>query len=320
MNPKVWKYAVLALIIPVIAGCGNQVKEVPKTVAEINGQKISASELLEESYRKAGKQVLTGMIERQILIQWAKDDGVPVDDKQLTALIDIEKEIGSYDQQAEIYGEKQVKEEMKAVQAMINIVKKSGKITDKELKEGYERYKKGLFEHGDQKQIEAVLGQDKSKLDTLVTDLKGGMKLYEAGIKNGLIFAGQPSPRRIWIDVDSKGEAPEIMSALKATKAGEVSEPLKLGGAQGPSQYIVFRVIAERPKASKTFDEAKSTLEAMLCRDYFMGNPDMQKQFIEKKKSAKITITDKNLEDAAYGFKYAQETPQAALPMMPPQK
>lgn len=318
MNARMFKYAAIAVIIPVIAGCGKQVKDVPKSVADVNGKTITASALLEESYRKAGKQILTSMIEREILLQWAKDDGVPVDDKQVTALLEASKREGSYDQQVEILGENLLKQEMAGIQARINIVKKDGKVTDKQLQEAYNQVK-SIFSHGAQKQIEAVVAQDKAPLEKFLADVNGGMSTKEAAIKNNVAIPGSSGPRKMWMDIERKGEAPEIVEAMKSTAVGAMSKILTIKSPQKnmPDQYLVFKVLSERPKEDKTFDQAKSEVENMVCQQAFQMDPDLQTKFNDKKKAAKITVSDKNLSDVIFTFKYPQDMSSMMMGGMP---
>jgi hypothetical protein len=316
MNARFFKYAAIAVVIPIIAGCGGkQVKDVPKTVAEVNGKSISSSALLEETYRKAGKQILTSMIEREVLLQWAKDDGVPVEDKQVTSMIETSKRDGSYDQQVELLGEKLVKDEMTGIQARVNIVKKAGKVTDEQLKAAYQQVKT-VFSHGPQKQIEAVVSPDKAKIEAIIADVAKGMTMQEAAYKNGAVMPGTTGPRKMWMDTERKGESPEILDAMKSTAVNSLTKVLTLKSPNMPSQYLVFKVLAERPKEDRTFDQAKGDIENMVCQQAFQMDPDIQKQFNEKKKAAKISVTDPNLKDVMFTFQYPQEQSPMMMPGM----
>lgn len=315
MNLRIFKYAAIAVLIPVIAGCGKQVAEVPKSVATVNGVSITSSALLEESYRKAGRQILTSMIEREIMLQWAKEEGVPVTDEQLDKLIEFHKRDGNLDEQLEAFGEKLLRAELSSLQAKINVVKKDGSVTEEQLKEAYNQLKSALS-HGDQKQIEVVVSPDKEAMQKFLDDVNEGMSIKEASAKNGI-----SDPRKVWMDIAKEGESKEILDAMKNTNVGEMTKlvPLKAGEDDANTQYLVFKVLAERPKEEKTFEQAKDEIEIMVCQQAFMMDPKYQTKFNEKKKTADISITDKNLDDVLFTFKYPQEMPMfGGMPGMMP--
>ncbi len=102
----------------------NPSREFRGTVATVNGQPITANELTAQLVRDSGPKSLSSLIEQSIIMQWAKDEKVPVTDAEINAQIDTLKRDGMYEDQVKAVGEEGLKSMLQMRQAMINLQEK----------------------------------------------------------------------------------------------------------------------------------------------------------------------------------------------------
>ena len=306
--------ATVVLATAVLTGCGNNnPPNVPSSVANVNGKPIQSKKYLTELSAKFGKEMITSLIEQQILMGWAEKEKVPVTDQQVNKQIEILKKRGVYDDQVALLGEDTFKSELEAMQARANIATKLYKIDDKQLESLYNA-SKDQFTHGAMKKLEIIVSPEKSKMDEALKELKAGTTFDEAAAKYLTSPFGPKASIKVWIDEKQKGRIPEnIVAAVSKTDLNSFGEVVELpGGTKGaPSQFMVFKVVATRPAEDISFKDAKEELTYSAALQRAQTDPDFQAQFDKEKKDAKIDINIKEFKDISYKFKYpAQPMPQ----------
>lgn len=301
----------------VLSGCGTKVPGVPNTVATVNGQPISAADYLGQISRRVGQDVLTNMIEQKIVIQWAKDENVPVTEEQVKKQIDILKRDGIYEDQVKFMGEDGLKSEITAMQARVNVAKKMVKIPESELQSIYDSMK-DRYVHGPRKQVALVINSDKNKVEE-------AEKKIEAG-KDFDSVAGQFTDRRfmmrgiikLWVSENQPGMPPPLAEAAKNTSVGKTSKMFTISQPSQPNQYVILKVLREQPKADLKPADVKDELENAAAMQKSQMDVDFQKALNNKKKEAKIEVGIAEFKDIVQSFK---NPPEPAPSMMgPPQR
>lgn len=304
---------VIAIFAAVLAGCGGtKVTGVPDTVATVNGEKITASDYLGDLNRRVGQQVLTNMIEQKIVIQWAKDEEVPVTENQITEQINILKRDGIYEDQVKMMGEDGIKSEIEAMQARINIAKKLYKPNKNDISMIYTTMK-DRYVHGPRKQAAVIINSDKKKLDKAAAALKEGKDLDEtAAIYSDARFSMQ-GPIKIWIDEKNTNGLPDaFVKTAKNTKEGEVSKVFSITMPSQPTQYAVMKIIAEQPKLDLKEKDVKEELENYAAMQKASSDPDFQKKLNQKKKDAKVAVNIDQYKSIVHSI----NNPPEPMPMM----
>ena len=321
MRKAAFVVIVIAIIAAVLSGCGGtKVPGVPDTVATVNGEKISAASYFEDLNRRLGQDVLTNMIEQQIIIQWAKDKDVPVTEKQIDKQIDALKRDGTYDDQVKTMGESGVKSEIEALQARINVAKKLYKPTDKDIDMIYSTMK-DRYVHGPRKQAALIINPDKKKLEEAAKELKKGKDFDEvAGAYTDRRFMMRGTIK-VWVDEDkTNGLPPALVEAAKDTKDGETSKIFSIGMPGQPTQHAILKVVQEQPKSDLKQKDVKDELENFAALQKAQSDPDFQKQLNAQKKKAKIEVNIDQYKSIVQGFKNPPEPmPTMGMPQPAPQ-
>lgn len=307
-------WAAFVGVAVILTGCGKSCKisQVPDTVAKVNGEGIPASKYLDMTSRRSGREILTNLIEQQVILDWAKKEGVPPTDKQINGQIDVLKRDGVYDRQVKLIGEDAVKSELRAMQARINVAKKISKVTDQELKAAYDMMKQ-RYVHGPRKYVALIINTDKKKVEDAAKAVKGGESFDEAANKyTDKRFTMGGGPIEIWVAEGQQGLPKELAAAAKATKKGEVSNVFPLGQPGMPTNYAILKVTDEQPKSNLQLKDVKGEVEDAAALQKSQMDPKFTEELNKKKKDAKISIDIPYLKDVADTIK----NPPEAAPMM----
>lgn len=321
------KKTALVVMVAVVAGAaifafsgcgGTKVEGVPDTVATVNGQSISSANYLSELHRRIGQDVLRNMIEQEILIQWAKDEKVPVTDEQMKKQIEVLKRDGAYDDQVQYLGEEALKRELTAMQARINLAKKNSDVSEDEVKEAYEAMK-ARYVHGPRKRVAIAISSKKSDMKKLKDAVKGGKDFEEATME----FSNSPfitrGSAKMWVEEDKMALTPELTEAANKTKNGELSDVFTLAMETAPTQYAVLKVVDEQKKANPSFKDVKGEVEDMVALNKSRMDPDFQTEFNERKKKAKIDVGITEYKSIVQSFKNPPEPMMMGGPQPAPQ-
>lgn len=314
----IWIAAVGVAVI--LTGCGKScnVADVPdKTVATVNGQGIPSSKYLDMTSRRAGREVLTNLVEQQIVLDWAKDEGVSPTDKQIKQQIEVLKRDGVYDRQVKLLGEDTINSELMAMQARINVAKKVSKVTDQELESAYDMMKQ-RYVHGPRKYVALILNTDKKQVEDAAKAIKGGQSFDEAAAKySDKRFSMGGGAIEIWVAEDQQNIPKELISAAKATKIGEVSKVFSLGQPGQPTNYAILKVTQEQPKANLKLKDVKSEVEDAAALQKSQMDPKFTEELNKRKKEAKISISIPYLKDVADSVNNPPEVAEG-MPMPQP--
>ncbi len=308
---------VAALVVAVVAvavlvGCGTKVAGVPDTVASVNGQSISSGEYLGQISRRFGQDMLRNMIEQKIVLQWAKEEKVSPTDEQIDKQIETLKREGSYDDQVKYLGEDGLRNEVRAMQARINLARKTLTPTEEEIKQTYDAMKQ-RYVHPARKQVAIIINSKKSDVEEAAKKLKAGENLDQVSAQYSNRQFSMRGPIKIWVDDSQAGLPQELSQAAKKTKEGGVCKPFALTPPGSPTQYAVLKVLHDQPKANTPLSKVKSEVEDTLLFQKSQSDPDFVNALNERMKDAKVEVNIDQFKDLVYQFKNPPE-PQMMMP------
>lgn len=287
-----------AVVLPFV-GCGNRSAGIPGTVASVNGKAIKADQFVQGASLQAGEQVLSRLIEQQIVLDWAEEEKLAPTKEQIAKQIDMLKREGVYDEQIKLIGEDSLNFEVKAMQARVNLVKKHVKISDEEVKSIYDNpMMKSRYVHGPRKRVAVVANSDKAQVEEAAKKLAAGEDLDKVAAQ----YAERGRVERGWVEDNQEGPMEVFVKAAKSVKVGSASEVFTIGEAGMPTQYAVLKVLQEQPKADLKFEDVKDEIVDMLAMQKAM-DPEFMTKFNEKKKAAKIDIKMDRLASVIGQFK-----------------
>lgn len=311
------RIAALALIVVTfalaLAGCGSKCGDLPGTVATVNGKAISCGDFATQMNARAGRDVLTSMIQQDIINQWAEKAGVAPTDSQIEKQIKLLKDEGQYDDQVQALGENVVKNEVRNAQARVNLAKKFLKITDQEVEQTYNAMKAQRFVHGPRKFVAVILNPDKSKLEEAQTALKDGKNFDEVARKYDSHTLSPRPPAKMWTQ---ESWPAALLKTAKETKEGETSAVVTLSQKQGPTSFVIIKVLRSQGAVNKALADVREDVVDTIAVQKSQYDPDFIKKLQDKMKSAKIEINIPQYKDLTEQFK---EPPEQS-PMMPGQR
>lgn len=295
-----------------LSGCGTSgVKDVPDTVATVNGEKISATQYLDETHRRIGQEVLRNMIEQSIIMSWAKDENVAPTADQVQKQIDTLKRDGIYQDRVKTMGEDALKSELEAAQARINLMEKMSKPSDEEIQAVYTQMK-SRYVHGPRKYVAVVIGPKKDKLEKARKAAKDGTDIDQvSSMYSDSPYATQGAIK-VWVEDNQQGMPPAVLDAAKNAKVGDVSKVFTLGQSGQMTQYGILKVLDTQPKANVPLKDVKDEVAGMLALQKSQTDLDFQKKLNAKKKAAKIDVNIEEYKNLVFTFK----NPPEPSPMM----
>ncbi|MGQ9456565.1 MAG: peptidyl-prolyl cis-trans isomerase [Armatimonadota bacterium] len=309
MKARIVLFVSLLVLIFLLSGCGHKVPGIGRTVAEVNGEPISAVVYLDQLNRRFGEEVLRNLIEQKVIVQWAADEKVPPTRKQIMEQIERLKRDGNYDDQVRLMGEENLWSEIEAVQARINLALKFTKVTEDQIKDAYEAMKQ-RFVHGRRRQVLVVLNTDSSKLADALKEIREGKDFREVADKYADRRFAMGEPIRIWVDLDQPGDMPRaIVEAAGETKVGDVSEVLSFGNQPGSNQYAILKVVREQAKINKPLKEVREEVKSYVALQNSQADPAFIRKLSKRLRDADIKLNVEQFKSLVYSFKNTPELP-----------
>jgi foldase protein PrsA len=217
-------------------------------MATVNGESITQEDLVQRLLRYNGKSALDAMINRTIVSQEAKRQGVSVTDAEVDQRLGlIKNQLGG----AEGYSrwlsqsglaETQHREQVRATVLTEKIVQKADPIKDAELEQAFVRI--------------IILPNE--------TDAKGVAKILNGG-GDFIQLARERSTHRQTGEQGgllpplTRAEFPDIWKAIQGMKPGQTSAPVKLG-----TDWAILKLERRRPASEQTETERERNRTRLL--------------------------------------------------------
>lgn len=305
---------IVFLFAVAIVGCGSKCGDLPGTVATVNGKAITCSDFVNQMNMRTGREVLTGMIEQDILKQWAEEEDVAPTDEQIEKQIALQKEEGQYEEQVKVLGEAGLKRELRSVQTRMNLAKKFIKVTDEEIEQAYEGMK-ARFVRGPRKQVAIIVNPEKAKLEEALKAIKDGGDFDEVAQKYSDRRVTPRPPLKIWVVDGQPGMPEELAKAAKDTKLNEVSGVVTLEQGTGQTTTLILKVVASQGAIDKKLKDVKDDVADAIVMHKSQFDSDFMKKLNAKLKAAKVEVKIEQYKDLPKQFENPPEMPD----MMPGQ-
>jgi len=248
--------AVVALIAVLFIPTGN--KEV---VATVNGEKITRHDLNEYMTSKAGKQVLSNMINEKLIDQEAKKAGVTVTDADVEA--EVTKMLNGSSQDQLDFNLAQAGMTMSDLRSQLmtelkirGILEPTITITDDDIKKAYDE-NKDYYKTPEQVKASHILVDKQEDAEAILKELKGGADfatLAKEKSKDG--SASQGGDLGYFGHGDMVAEFDEAAFKLNV---GELSDVV-----QTKFGYHIIKVTDKKPATEPTLEEKKDEIRQEL--------------------------------------------------------
>jgi parvulin-like peptidyl-prolyl isomerase len=273
----------LVMLSAVLTGCGAQ------NVATVNGQGIPLSDLqqqfanVKQQYpqmfagadaaarqKDFAKRLLDNLIDQQLVAQYAQQNGITVDEtqitKQLAQLKSQFKDDKTYQDALKKFGttEDKLKEQIRQqllLQAVTAKLAKSTAITDAEIKAYYDK-NKAQFTQTAGKRVSHILvaAKDKALADSILKQVQGGADFASLAKKYSIDQASATKGGDLgW---PTTPYVPEFQAAVdKLKKVGQVS-----GVVKSTYGYHIIKLEEIRTAKQKTLAEVSAQIKQILVQ------------------------------------------------------
>jgi len=268
--------AVIFVLSTLLFGCGKG------TVAKVNGQRITREEYYSRLERlpytdpatgrrkEAGQYVLESMINEALVLGLAEKEGVSPTEEQVKERMAEANKDPEFARSIRAMGmtTDQLKQIMEVQQALFNLQTKGVKVSDKEVKDYYEK-NKNMFTIDESIDSSVIMVKDKADADKAMKMLK----------KDQISFG--TVARELSLDETSKqrgGEVyppitkhdrrlpPEVLNKLFAASDGGIVGPIQQASLTpgGPPSYLIFQVRKHHKARTRTLPEVKYSIKQQL--------------------------------------------------------
>ena len=253
---------VLFVLIAALAGCGG--KE-GRTVAIVNGEPVSRTELyhvLERDYGHNG--LLTAILEKAVR-EDAKKQSITVSDTEVQKMMDRDiKELGGKEQFQEALKSRRVTEQdyrdrVGLTLLLEKLLTKGVTVSDAEVKEYFER-NRAMLDKPAQVKLHRIVTDSQQKADEAYKKLMGGSDFASVARE----FSSDVSTKGTggdagWVARNRISPA-ELANTVAALQVGQIGKPVRIG-----QQFYIVRVDDQKEAKPAVFDEIKNDIRRDLA-------------------------------------------------------
>jgi parvulin-like peptidyl-prolyl isomerase len=266
-------------------------------VATVNGVPISNEDYVAalettpvqvgQIVESAGAAAFERLVSEIVLSQLAEKEGVPVTDEQIDVLYKAAEKDGSLTQiikQRSMTAD-EVRYELKAKQALINLATKGVQVTDGEVQDYYFK-NKDKYQQPRKTKIAIIMAKDPKKIAQAAARVKKGEDF-------GLV-AKQMSEDTVskdgggvlgWVWPNQVGVPPIICNTALNLKVGGVSNVIKV-----QDQLVIIKAMDRSPATSVPLSEVKETIRESIAIDRGVKSKELQQKIHDAEKAAIIDI------------------------------
>lgn len=292
--------ALCAATLVFLFGCGNE------PVAVVNGTKITRDAFYNRLKKTAGKDVLAGMIQRQLIEDAFAKSGLKVTDKEIQDKIDgLEKRFptpDAFDQALKQQGltMADLKKEMALQIKVEKLCTKDVKFTDADLKKFFDQYKSS-FAKPERVVLSQIQTSSKADADKIYAELQKPSANFAALARQ---YSVDPMFR------DAGGRMPEtpidripagIQKIIHGLKPGQVAPPVKM-----QKNWFIFKLEETKPPEPADFQKQHADVEEQYKARQAISPQDLIAQV---SKNAQVQIVDPDLADVQKMFMPAEKLP-----------
>ncbi|WP_164716593.1 peptidyl-prolyl cis-trans isomerase [Paenibacillus whitsoniae] len=259
-----------------------------KTIATVNGVKISSTQLYDAMVAGGGQQTLDSLINDELISQESKKAGIVVTDDDVNAeLKSIQASFPSQEQFQQAltsYGMTidDLKKNMSSQVMLKKILEPQITVTDDDIKKYYDENLETL-KTPEQVQASHITVATKAEADALLAKLKSGSD-FAALAKESSTDANTKDKGGELGYFSAGTQDAALEKAAFALKTGELSEPV-----QTASGYDIIKVTDHKAAATPTLDEKKDSIKQTLTEQKIS---DMSQTWLEQKKSEATIKSD----------------------------
>ncbi|MGZ7440682.1 peptidyl-prolyl cis-trans isomerase [Paenibacillus sp. TH7-28] len=298
---KVWPIIslVLAVLLIVVLIKPPFAAKKAEAVATVNGVEITKDQLYNELVTQGGEQVLSGLIDQELINQEAKKKNITITDADIDAEIKdtYVAQFGSQealDQALVQYGmtKDDLRSQIASQLKLTKLLEPQVKVTDDQIKQTFETYKDS-FNTPEQVRASIILVKTEDDAKDIIKQLKGGADFAELAKSKSLDTATKEQGGDTDFFARGQKETAVEDAAFKLTK-GQISDPVKT--SEG---YQVIKLTDRKEAHTATLDEKKEEIRKTLVNQQVSQLSATWLQNLHSSSKITNTLTDANNAAAA---------------------
>jgi foldase protein PrsA len=293
--------AICAATLVFIFGCGQQ------PVAVVNGSKVTKQAFYDRLKKTAGKDVLAGMIQRQLIEDAFTKAGLTLTDAEIQEkLTEIQAKFPSPDAFKEELDKQgltmdDLKKELAFQLKVEKLCTKDVKYTEADLQKFFQQYQKA-FEKPERVVLSQIQVSSKEEADKVYGELQKPGANFAALARQYSIDpqfreAGGRMPE---VPIDKIPE-PEIQAAIRAMKPGDISKPVVM-----QKNFVIFKLEEIKPAEKADFQKQHADIEKQFKARSAKSPQDL---LAEVSKNAVVQVIDPDLSSVQKMFMPAEKLP-----------
>ncbi|RRJ61606.1 peptidylprolyl isomerase [Paenibacillus oralis] len=270
-----------------------------EAVATVNGVEITKDQLYNELVTQGGEQVLSSLIDRQLINQEAKKQNITITDADIDAEIKDTyiAQFGSEEalNQALVQSGmtmEDLRNQLVTTLELTKLLEPQVKVTDDQVKEMFETYKES-FNTPEQVRASIILVKTEAEAKDIIKQLKEGADFAELAKSKSLDTATKEQGGDTDFFARGQKETAVEDAAFKLAK-DQISDPVKT--SEG---YQVIKVTDRKEAHTATLEEKKEEVRKMLVNQQVSQMSATWLQNLRSNSKITNTLTDANSAPAA---------------------
>lgn len=298
--------ALLALAIPVVAltGCGQ------KAFITVEGEKISKEEFYNRLERVpvqtpqgpklAGRYVVEQLIGEKLIVQLSQKQGVEPTEEQIEAKIKIiNRESGNNLTQllkSQQMTQEDLKQKIKAEQALVNLISKGVTVSDAEAKSAYDAELKkpesGL-KRPEQVKISAIICDKKDKAEQAYKALVGGADFGTVCLQYSTDESVKQTKGELnWLTRNDNRIPQVIRNTAFSLEVDKFSKPFSDGNA-----WVIVKADSKRQARTTPYEDVKDLIKEQIAMQKAAPKSTFSKDMMDYTSNAAIEVKNDRYKD-----------------------
>ncbi|MEW9672700.1 peptidyl-prolyl cis-trans isomerase [Ammoniphilus sp. 3BR4] len=238
-----------------------------RKIADVGNETITESDWTNELKRHYGKMVLENMIDRQVVLLQAQQNGVVVTEQELEA--ELQKLEDRYVSSEDFFGAirqdmglspEELKNELRHYLLLEKLATADIEISDQELFHHYEE-NRAKYNQPPLARVSAIYVDDQAEAEQVISELNKGADFQTlAKERSREIYSSASGGDLGWISLLGGDVEQEIVDVAVILQENQVSRPIAL-----EKGFAVIKLHKKKEAVTRTFDDVKDEIKRELA-------------------------------------------------------
>ncbi|WP_134702188.1 peptidyl-prolyl cis-trans isomerase [Ammoniphilus sp. YIM 78166] len=262
-----WGLVGCLLLLLAVVGWNYKILLGTRQVAQVGSVIITETDWTQELKRHYGRMVLEKMIDREVVIMQAKQNGITVTDQELEVELNkLSERYATIDQFFGAIGKgtglapEDIKEELRHYLLLEKLATLDIEISEQELYRHYQE-NRAHYNQPPLARISAIYLKDKKEAEQVIEELKQGADFQTLAKERSVeIYSSSSGGDLGWVSLLGGDMEPQIADAALSLKPDETSAPIAL-----EKGYAVIKLHKKKEAVIRNFEDVKTEIKRELA-------------------------------------------------------